>query len=64
MPHVLEVSIFGDKLHVLVHDGASAGVTIQASLERQHIAVHEPRRITPSLEDVFVKLVSRTAARG
>ena len=64
VPDVLEASIFGDKLHVLVRDSAAAAPSIQASLERQNIVAGTPRHITPSLEDVFVKLVSRTAKQG
>ena len=63
LPGVLEASIFGDKLHVLLSDGASAGPKLQASLERQQITSDMPRRITPSLEDVFVNLVSKPTGR-
>lgn len=56
---VIDAAIFGDKLHVLMRQGATdaAGLT---SLLRQHgIAAGAPRAIPPSLEDVFVQLVSR-----
>ncbi|HUZ75180.1 MAG TPA: ABC transporter ATP-binding protein [Stellaceae bacterium] len=64
LPDVLEASIFGDKLHVLVHDSASAAPRLQASLQQLHLTASPPRRITPSLEDVFVKLVSRPMTQG
>ena len=64
VPDVLEASIFGDKLHVLVRGSAAAVPSIQAALAQQHLVAGTPRHITPSLEDVFVKLVSRPAKQG
>ena len=55
-PGVIEAAIFGDKLHVLVHDSAA---DLQPFLARQGILAGPPRSIVPSLEDVFVQLVSR-----
>jgi ABC-2 type transport system ATP-binding protein len=60
-PGVIEVAIFGDKLHVLLHDAETAG-EVQPLLARQGIDAGPPRAISPSLEDVFVQLVSRTHA--
>lgn len=57
LPGVIDAAIFGDKLHVLLEDGASAG-GLQPALEAQGIAAGPPRRIGPSLEDVFVRLVT------
>jgi ABC-2 type transport system ATP-binding protein len=59
MPGVIEAAIFGDKLHVLMHDSAA---DLPQFLEQQGIAAGAPRSITPSLEDVFVQLVSRRHA--
>jgi ABC-2 type transport system ATP-binding protein len=65
-PGVIEAAIFGDKLHVLVHDGAagSAAAKLQAFLEQRQITAGIPRRIAPSMEDVFVQLVSRPGESG
>jgi len=56
VPEVIEAAIFGDKLHVLVSDAADA---IQPFLARLGIAAGTPRPIVPTLEDVFVQLVTR-----
>jgi ABC-2 type transport system ATP-binding protein len=58
-PGVIDVAIFGDKLHVLARAGAD---TLQHFLAGHGIAASPPRPITPSLEDVFVQLVSRPRA--
>jgi ABC-2 type transport system ATP-binding protein len=60
-PTVIEAAIFGDKLHVLVRDGAAG---LPALLTPHGITAGTPRPITPSLEDVFVQLVTRPAAEA
>lgn len=60
-PGVIEAAIFGDKLHVLLRDAAAAA-EVQPLLAHQGIASGPPRAISPSLEDVFVQLVSRPHA--
>jgi len=55
-PAVIEAAIFGDKLHVLMRDTIASP---QALLAKHAITAGEPRVITPTLEDVFVQLVSR-----
>ena len=57
-PDVVDAAIFGDKLHVLMRDGGDA---LQPFLGQQGITAGPPRRITPTLEDVFVQLVTHPA---
>ncbi|HVW70509.1 MAG TPA: ABC transporter ATP-binding protein [Steroidobacteraceae bacterium] len=57
-PGVTDVAIFGDKLHVLIGD-ASVVTDLPGLLKRAGIEAGPPRVISPSLEDVFVQLVSR-----
>ncbi|AJX34407.1 ABC transporter ATP-binding protein [Burkholderia oklahomensis] len=59
---VLDASIFGDRLHVLVADGARAGA-LRDALAAARIEAGEPQPIRPSLEDVFVQLVTRVEQR-
>jgi ABC-2 type transport system ATP-binding protein len=60
-PGVVDVAIFGDKLHVLV-ERAEAASSLQPLLASQGLHAGTPQVITPSLEDVFVRLVSRPQA--
>jgi drug efflux transport system ATP-binding protein len=60
-PGILDAAIFGDKLHVLVGADGSAAV-LHDLLSHQGISAGPPHHITPSLEDVFVRLVSRLRA--
>ena len=62
-PEVIDAAIFGDRLHVLVHDDAGAA-ELQPLLARQGIESGVPRGIIPSLEDVFVQLVTRPHIAG
>ena len=57
-PGVVEVDIFGDKLHVLVREQAVAQ-TLRPFLTEKGMMADPPRSIAPSLEDVFVQIVSR-----
>jgi ABC-2 type transport system ATP-binding protein len=56
---VLEVTLFGRRLHVMVEDEAAAGREIPDVLAAKGCACHAMRSISPSLEDVFVSLVRR-----
>jgi len=58
-PEVIDVAIFGDKLHVLVRAGASPG-PLQARLAQAGIEAQPAVGIRASLEDVFVRLVSHS----
>ena len=58
MPGVIEAAIFGDRLHVLVRDAATAE-RMGPFLKRRAVEPGALRPIAPSLEDVFVRLVAR-----
>ncbi len=61
VPEVIDAAIFGDRLHVLLRQPAAAE-GLPALLARHGIVAGPPHGITPSLEDVFVQLVSRPHA--
>ena len=56
-PGVIEASMFGRALHVVVADERSAQESVPALLAAAGIRAGEMRRIEPSLEDVFVARV-------
>jgi len=56
-PDVIDAAIFGDKLHVLLPP-ASVAADLVPMLARQGISAGAVHAIAPSLEDVFVRLVS------
>jgi len=57
LPEVLDVAVFGNKLHVSVQEPESGIAVIRQALERAGIAMRGIEQITPSLEDVFVALI-------
>jgi ABC-2 type transport system ATP-binding protein len=61
-PGVLDAAIFSDKLHVLLGP-AGCAADLLPLLARQGITAGLPHVITPSLEDVFVQLVSKPHLR-
>ena len=61
-PWVLESSVFGTKLHVMVGDEREGRKAIADLLARHGISVQNLERIVPSLEDVFLYLLERDAA--
>jgi ABC-2 type transport system ATP-binding protein len=64
-PGVLEAAIFGDRLHVVLGPGGLDGATLPAFLREHGIEAQTARPVVPSLEDVFVQLVSnRNDERG
>ncbi len=60
-PGVVEAAIFGDRLHVLLAPGTDAAA-LAPLLAAHGLTATPPKPIIPSLEDVFVRLVSRKPA--
>jgi ABC-2 type transport system ATP-binding protein len=54
----LEVQAFGDRMHVIDRNAEEAARTIRRILEREGIRVTGIRRIEPSLENVFISLLT------
>ncbi len=59
LPDVKEVSLFGNRLHVVTESPENVRQSILASLPAQGYPVASIERITPSMEDVFVSLIER-----
>lgn len=61
LPDVQEAQVFGDTLHVTVADPATASPRLRQALASHKLPEGSLRPIVPSLEDVFVTLLHRTA---
>jgi len=57
-PGVRSVSVYGDRLHVLLDDRAQAG-HVRNALDVAGVGVLSEREILPSLEDVFISMVGK-----
>jgi ABC-2 type transport system ATP-binding protein len=56
-PDVLSLTVFGDRLHLIVPSSTTAIPAVTARLTAQGIQVREARQVVPSLEDVFIALI-------
>ena len=54
MPFPTAPQLFGDTIHMLVDETEKRSLEVKHLLEQKAISVEDIRRITPSLEDVFV----------
>jgi len=57
-PGVIDGSVFGNSLHVLVKDAKRSLAELPAYLEQRALRPSRLERIDPSLEDVFVQLIA------
>jgi drug efflux transport system ATP-binding protein len=57
-PAALEAGLYGRAIHLMVRDEAAARAQVGPRLQAAGIELRSMRRIEPSLEDVFVALVS------
>lgn len=63
LPGILEVSVFGTRLHVVVADADEGRKQILAELERDGNTPAVVERIVPSLEDVFIHCIEAEEAQ-
>ncbi len=61
---VLELQTYGAMLHAFVDDPARRSGQIEAALAAQGIQVSGMREIQPRMEEAFISLISRQAARA
>ena len=54
LPWVKGAGIFGDKIHILLEGGEIARDKMENALNSSGFTIHSRRRISPSLEDVFI----------
>jgi ABC-2 type transport system ATP-binding protein len=58
-PGIEEVAMHGNRLHLTVKDPAEAERQIRQTGEQLKLSVTSIREITPSLEDIFVSVITR-----
>ncbi|NLU49214.1 MAG: ABC transporter ATP-binding protein [Syntrophomonadaceae bacterium] len=63
VPGVLDVSLYGDKYHVVVEDVTAAQQAIQDRLSAESNRIATIREVPPSMEDVFVWLAEKEVNR-
>jgi ABC-2 type transport system ATP-binding protein len=61
-PGVMDASVFGNALHLVVQDAAVAMPRLASFLAERNIAVRRMEKIRPSLEDAFVSLTTEHKA--
>ena len=57
-PQIRDVQTFGDRLNIIVEDSRLIFPIIKQSLKESNIEVDEWRVISPSLENIFISLMS------
>jgi len=62
-PGLREVQAFGDRLHVIVDEAASGMREVEQVFGRHGLGIASWRVITPSLENVFISLLTQNAQR-
>lgn len=60
LPEVLEVQMFGERLHVRLREAERGEARVREALEREGMQVVSLRRIVPGLEDVFISALGET----
>jgi ABC-2 type transport system ATP-binding protein len=61
---VMDASVFGNALHLVVRDAAEAAPRLERYLTGRGILVRSMEKIRPSLEDAFVSLTTEREAAG
>jgi ABC-2 type transport system ATP-binding protein len=62
LPAVHRVTLFGDRLHVIVESAERDAPEVQAALRRGGFTVSSLKAIVPSLEDIFIDRVARAGS--
>jgi ABC-2 type transport system ATP-binding protein len=62
-PGLLELQVYGDRLHLFVEDAHAAEARVQAALQAAGIALLDLRRGQPRVEEAFISLIKRREDR-
>jgi ABC-2 type transport system ATP-binding protein len=58
MPGVMEVQVYGDRLHVFVDDAKRRQIEIDQALKNAGVNVSQIRETAPHLQEAFISLVT------
>jgi ABC-2 type transport system ATP-binding protein len=58
LPGIRSVGIFGDRIHAVLEDGEKTRPQMESLLGESGLEISSVRRITPSVEDVFIATVT------
>ena len=58
LPGILEVQVYGDRLHLFVDNGSRRMPEIDAAVRSAGVQVGQVRQVQPQLEDAFISLIS------
>lgn len=59
LPPVVTVAIFGNRLHAATTNLAQAQEMVRQALEARQITIRRLAKVSPTLEDAFIALISR-----
>ncbi len=59
VPQVMGITLFGRRLHVAINQADADVPALLAALASEGLHVDEPRRIVPSLEDAFIRMLQQ-----
>jgi len=57
LPGVRSVGIFGDRIHAVLEDDEKTRLRVESLLQESGLEILSMKRISPSLEDVFVTTI-------
>jgi ABC-2 type transport system ATP-binding protein len=64
LPGIRSAGIFGDRIHAVLEDGDKTRAEMERLLRESGIELQSMKRISPSLEDVFISTMEEKGAKG
>ena len=64
LPGVLELQVYGDRLHVFVGDAAAGERAVRDALRVAGVAISDIRRAQPRVEEAFISLIRKQGQVG
>jgi len=64
LPGIRSAGIFGDKIHAVLEDGDKTRAEMERLLRESGFEIQSMKKISPSLEDVFISTMEEKGAKG